>query len=157
LGKAYTYLRSMESLRLLLLFIGLASATDNILVLTSFGKADCSDRGLAAKQVLVKLNTCLNNHDFTQVSCNTLSTCLSGSGRMTYEDLVTCTKAPRMLVSVNVTVDSQRTIAANIHSPMTDCTSLGFTSRYKQGDCASTFAFSSKCGFPGVRVNTTSA
>lgn len=128
---------------------------DNVLVLTSFAKSDCTQQ-FSGKQIMVKLGVCLNNHDFTQVSCDVLNKCLAGSGKMYYGDLVTCTGAPAMFLSVNVTVDSKRQIAANIHSPMTDCSSLGFTTHYSQGDCASTFALAPKCGLAGVRVNTTS-
>ncbi len=85
----------------LLLLLALCSVQAAEFYMTSSASRDCS--GDTIVKIALQTNTCLNNHDFSQVACDKLNSCIaqgtSASGRLAYEDLVACSGAPAMHLS----------------------------------------------------------
>src|SRR3990167_8551763 len=83
-------------------FAGSNSSSSSYFELRSVGDADCNDPHKVLAIVKIPFG-CLNNHDFASISCGVLSKCL-GNGTVWYEDLVNCTGANSMHLSVDATV-----------------------------------------------------
>lgn len=143
-----------------LLIVSLLSVADaqSYLILSSYTNSDCDASSVLPYNVSVQLDQCLNNHDFNKVPCDNLTTCLdslsSGGQTIAYEDLVNCTGAPSMLLSVFQTYDSSSNeLAVKVYPLSRACGDIPLPLHYQYGACASTFALSKSCGISGASVS----
>lgn len=131
-------------------------------VLQSFANSDCSGNNFPLN-ITIPLGSCLNNHQFDDVECDTLNQCFSalrvncsayGPCYASYQSLVDCTGAPAMHLSVYQTVDEiTQKLVAKVYALQEQCTALPITLRFGRGECASAFAISKSCGISGSALN----
>jgi hypothetical protein len=102
---------------------------------------------------------CLNNHDFDDPPCPILEDCIDKlyvtyGGTIPYEQLVNCSGAPPMHLSVQLSYDpNANKLDAKIYPISKTCFGIPLPLTFKEGECASTFALSKKCGIPGASLS----
>ncbi len=105
----------------------------------------------------IPMGVCLNNHDFSKASCDKLEACLlrvPKGGTMAYKDLVQCTGAPSMALSVRTEVDATTgRLRAFVYPLSRSCSGLPVVLHFGKKQCASLFAVSKKCGIAGAAVD----
>jgi hypothetical protein len=127
------------------------------LLLRSSETKKCDEEELFS--LTIPLSKCLNNHDFSKVDCAKLHACIGDKKRMAYEDLVQCSGAPSMRLSVfqevwffvlfslsyccNTKVDPTTGRLRVLLYPLSrSCSSIPIPLHFARGSCASTFAVS---------------
>ena len=108
-----------------------------------FTSSNCS----GASGSLVTLNTgeCLNNHDFSKVDCSILQQCLAGNNQMTYQELVECSGAPALSLSINITATEDGSITVHTYPISKTCFGIPVPVHEDVGDCSKLFAFNPDC------------
>ena len=118
----------MISIIVLFLILGCLIPTEaarRYLALTNYYDSGCTKKADGGA-VLLPFDQCQNNHNFNKVDCHTLGKCL-GKGNITYADLITCTGAPSMYLSVNVSYafGQSQPIKAHVYTPLKTCRPFG--------------------------------
>lgn len=131
---------------LCLLFVSFVCAKTPVagdIIFTPFVNDDCT--GDFGANVTIPTLSCLNNHDFNKVPCPTLTDCLTTWNIMSYEDLVDCTGAPAMDLSINATVYTDGSITVHSYALSTGCHGIPVPIFENVGDCSTFFAFNKEC------------
>lgn len=118
------------------------------LTFTSYTESGCT--GNFVSEVTLPTEECINNHDFNKVSCNLLTHCLS-EGTMTYEELVNCTQAPAMKLSIRIEAYSNSTIIVHSYALSKTCLGVPIPILESVGSCSTLFAFNKDC-FPSGEI-----
>jgi hypothetical protein len=103
------------------------------------------------------LGECLNNVDFAKVPCDLLDSCIEAGMRryrsptFPYKFLKECTGAKPLPLSVRPSVKNGK-LRAHIYPVSKTCWGIPLPLSFESGQCASTFAVSSKCGIAGSSI-----
>ncbi len=134
---------------------GPPSSNPSTVLLRSMTDKACS--GKPRFSLSIPTGTCLNNHDFNKVECSRLQACLARvpqGGVLPYEELVQCTGAPSMRLSVRQEVDpSTGRLRALIYPLSRSCSGLPIVLHFAKQQCASLFAVSKSCGIAGSALD----
>ena len=138
---------------------GMVIGSPTHLILSSYVDKSCDPTQMLAFNVSVPLGECLNNHDFSKPTCETMSNCigeLTGTYGSTfpYEALVNCSGAPSMSLSVFPEWDSEAfNVEVKIYFISKACWGIPIPMHFTAGQCASQFALSGPCGMAGSSVS----
>jgi hypothetical protein len=125
------------------------------MLLRSSSAKDCSTESDFA--LTIPMGKCLNNHDFSKVACDKLQACLlrvPKGGLLPYEDLVQCSGAPSMPLSVFQEVDATTgRLRALVYPLSRTCSDIPIVMHFAKQQCASLFAVSKQCGIAGAAVD----
>lgn len=149
----------LSTVLMLLAVVAVASCSSAVgtdFYLRSMSLDTCnSTRALAV--VKIALGVCLNNHDFSRVPCPLFQKCL-GNSTVRYEDLVKCTGAPSMALSIYAKYDSDDDeVSVHIFPISRTCFGIPIPLSYKRYECVSSrFALNPPCGHRGAEMVTPS-
>ena len=113
-----------------------------IITFTPYETDDCT--GLSVANVTLPTGVCLNNHDFNKVSCDILTECLSGNS-LSYEDLVSCSGAPAMSLSINITAYNDGSFVVHGFPVSKKCFGVPVPIPEEVGGCSTLFALNKEC------------
>ena len=126
-----------------------ATPVSGLVGFLSYLNNDCGGNTTAAN-VTIATDTCLNNHDFSKVSCSILESCLNSVPTMSYEQLVECSGAPSMHLSVILTAFTDGAIKVHAYAGSKTCHGLSAPIPEEVGSCSTFFAFNKDCYASGI-------
>uniref|UniRef100_A0A7S4I218 Uncharacterized protein n=1 Tax=Vannella robusta TaxID=1487602 RepID=A0A7S4I218_9EUKA len=125
------------------LFVVVAQTPESgIITFTPFVNDDCT--GTPVANVTLPTGVCLNDHDFNKVSCSVLTNCLSGNS-LSYEDLVSCSGAPAMSLSINITAYNDGSFVVHAFPLSKKCFGVPVPIPEEVGGCSTLFALNKEC------------